>query len=324
MISIITCTGRKEPQFKLLADTIVANVKRVCDCDRFEWIVVDMLLWDQANAKARTAEVEEAVRGRIRVIHVPPKPNVWQGPTRLTTQNRFALCNARNTGLAYANFGHVAFLDDCLAAGTQWLPWHAYAARKHVALAGSYISTSDITVENGIVKGWAQPQAGYEDHRTTQGDFAIPQKVGGGWLYGLNMSFPLDYALKAGGYDEQYDGQAGVEDCDFGIRLERAGCPVFFGAECAVFQVLKSHDAVCGYSGHGQHQHPKERKLKDGKMHFANEKLVEELFEEPGRYKGRRGVDLRKLREHVRLGLPFQVPAEPTLDWRDGRPLKEM
>ena len=332
MISVITCTGRAQPRFDVMVDSIYSNLKSIDPSNKFQWfehIVVDMKLWE--NEKERRQELTDIVRGRYTYKHVPPKPSVWQGPTRLTKSDWYALNSARNTGLCYASFNHIILLDDCIVADSMWLQWHLQAARLHIALAGTYESVKNAVVEDGKVVSFEKLPPGNEDHRLSHViDAALPVKAPGGWMYGLCNSYPLDVALSIGGYDEFYDGQGGSEDSDFGVRLERSGVSVYFSSECKIFQLLDTHDAVCDVAGfgrvvgHKEPRKPKELKLKDGKMHYANERLIEILYEQPDRYLPLQGPNLMLERQRLAEGKGFTIPVEPTRDWRDNQLLSEM
>ena len=334
MISVITCTGRKDPRFKILADTIYANLQSIDPSGKFLWfehIVVDMGLWHEPEYRGQ--ELADAVKGRFNYKHVAPKPNVWQGPTRLTKSDFYALCSARNTGLCCAKFNYIVLFDDCLAADMGWLQWHLQAARMHIALAGTYESIKNAKLENGKVVSYDVLPPSNADHRLSiVGDNPLPVKAPTNWTYGLNVGFPLEAALCIGGYDEKYDGAGGVEDNDFGIRLGRAGVQVYFSSACKVFQLMDTHDAVCGeiggwtgFEGAGKKTRvQKEWLLKDGRMHYANERLIEVLYEQPNRVLPLQGPNLLMERQRLSEGKGFTIPVEPTRDWRDNQLLVDM
>jgi predicted O-methyltransferase YrrM len=282
-----------------------------------EWIVVDAGLWHDPRRRERLIA---AIDGRIdHVLHVPPKPCRWQGPARLTKSDYFALANARNTGLVVAAGERVAFVDDCSVLDESWLARHL--SWPGYGVAGSYCTYQFATVARGrIVAGEVGPY-GWDPRRATH---PTPGRTNGGWAFGLNHSYPLDAALRANGYDEMYDGQAGSEDCDAGIRFERAGCPFVWDPECVVNHILETHAGVFGPASAGR---PKELRIRrDGQMHFANEVLAERLvFDEPNRSAPLgNSFSLVELRIAQRTSGAIRHPPLSTTDWRDGQPLSEM
>lgn len=326
VLTVLTCTARPNPRFDVLADTLYHNL--CVTPAAIEWIIVDARLWYDEN---RREELSSAVKGRFAYQHVEPKPSLWQGPHRLTKSDCFDLNSARNTGICLAKYDHIVLLDDCLAADEDWLKYHLQAANKSI-LVGTFESVLDCKLLNGKIVSYNNLKyAAEQDHRVqVLGDIPFPAKCSGGWTYGLNFSFPLSTALELNGFDEMYSGAGGCDDVDFGVRAERFGTPIYFHVGCKVYQLMESHKAVCGVAGGASkalgevEKKHKEWLLKDGKMHFANERLIEKLFEQPLRYKSLYSPNMRYLRSLVQAGKPFPVPTGPKKDWRDGQPLQDM
>lgn len=315
MISIVTCTARREPKFDWLADSIwrSANAKPI------EWIVVDALLWTQGDERRQA--LLAAVKDRFPLHHLPPKPCRWQGPDRLTRSDHWALNNARNTGIIVANGERVVMLDDCCVVDQAWLAGHDQPMG---GVAGSFFTYMTAVVRVGqVVEGDPGPYG--IDPRVIS--HPNPMRCNGAWGYGLNTSFPLAAAVQANGFDELYDGAAGSEDNDAGIRFERTGCPYWWAPGCRIYQVLETHEPVGGHVGWGgkPQRSPKELQLKTGRVAFANEKLIEQLIEEPGRYlpKGN-AFDMVEMRWRWRCGGGMKHDAWSYTDWRDGQRLTEM
>lgn len=332
MLTGILCTARQQPEFDWMADSVVQALAQA-PVD-FELIVVDKLMWisDTANDDEplidrlvdlckRQNDLAGAINGRFSYRHVPPKPTVWQGPWRKTKRDYFDLNNARNTGLALARGSHVVFFDDCSVVDPRWLVHHQVAATKGVALAGAFSPRKNVTgfTGAGLPVGDPYPEAS-EDHRRVAGVKA----VSGGWLWGLNMSFPLEYALRANGFDELYSGQGGSDDCDFGVRIERLGCRIFYDAQCIVYPITTNHSELFGWPT-GKALAPKERVLADGRLHYANEFLIQELLEDGTQTQPRgNDFDLRTLRTKALSTGDFPPERTLTHDWRDMQALEEM
>lgn len=302
MITVCTTTLRKEPRFKETADSLVAMVKPNIP---WEWLIIDGILWTDPHRREALAH---AVDGRLSYRHLEPKPSLWQGPTRLTSKDHWDACSARNTAFITAKYNYVVFIDDCMKVDEGWFFQIIRAAQQNLAFAGTYVSVG--------ADGVPVPDGG--DHRKKH--CPESQLVAGGWLYGMNMGVPLTAALKVDGYDEMYGGARGVEDSDFGIRLERAGCKTLWMPESIVYQLMDSHEGICEPA-----VRPKERKLKNGMIRFANEFLTERLTtQDVNRYLPLLPRNLTKLRQMYWNGESLPVPTAPTRDWRDGQSLREM
>lgn len=322
MITGILCTIRKEPCFDWMADSLVHNLRLLSQNHpnvSFELIVVDGQLWYEPN---RREKLSDAVRGRFSFRHVEPKPCAWQGPHRITKRDYYGLCNARNTGLAFAQGQRIVLLDDCSVLDETFLEHHYWAHLKKVAVAGAFRSYTKAEVVDGQIGAHELHPSGIDK----RAESATP--CSGGWMYGLNVSFSIEMAEAVNGYEEFFDGQGGSEDCHFGIRVEKAGFPVYYYPDCIVHQILEHHEPVCETSAWGRPQPrpQKERVLGDGKPHFANEFLIQEWFKKPyvrsihGGTHERPEFDLHELRKTGK----FPTVRATTHDWRDGQPLAEM
>lgn len=338
MITAVLCTARAEPQFQWMADSLVHNLNR-CPIP-FELIVVDKLLWAEVRG-TRRAQLEEAIQGRFSYRYIPPKPTVWQGPHRKTQRDYYALCNARNTGIAYARGDYIVLFDDCTVLDENWLQWYAKVAsrrdKKRACVAGSFRSYTEAVIEDGrVISGTLHPCG--EDSRGRE-----LKKCSGTWMYGLNTGFPIEAALAVNGYDEVYDGQGGSEDCSAGLRMELAGFTTVYLPDCLINQILTTHTPVCDFAAWGQTQEKKqkERVLLDGKGHFANEFAIQHLLRHPQVDPLGNDFKLAELRQAAltsgrlpenRIMTPETAQLLPTgiqpptewYDWRDGQLLKEM
>jgi hypothetical protein len=299
MLTVCLTTLRKEPRFSLLVESLLVSAAKHTDV-AWEFLVIDGLLWyDEA---ARRDELTEIIHGRFPHRHLVPKPSVWQGPTRLTTKDYWDACSARNTALCYAKGKQIVFIDDCFEVSEDWLAGHARGARLGAIYVGPFRDAGHTCEEC--------------DHRIK--DCPSLRPCSPGWTYGMNMGVPIEASFEINGYDEAYSGQAGVEDIDFGLRLGRRLVEAWFNPKIFVTQHRETHQDVCRFK-------PKERKLRDGKMHYSNEFLIQRLFDEPSRYTTLdRRHSLMQLRWLANSGRPFPVPTMPDRDWRDGQNLSEM
>ena len=307
-LTIALTTLRKEPRFDLLVESLIIAAAKY-PMITWEFLCIDGILWYD---KDRAKKLADIVRGRFPYRHIPPKPSVWQGPTRFTSKDYWDACGARNTAIIYALGTQVVFIDDCMEVPEDFFFHHFAGVLGNHAVAGGYTVHGE----------------GGNDHRLSC--VTEPQFVAGGWTFGMNVSFPMHFVYKVNGYDELYSGAGGVEDCEIGIRLERAGCKLLFNPDCVVIEHYGSHDhADWGreevVEGKVVPKGPKEKMLADGKMHYANEYLIHKLCAETERYLplGNR-FSLYELRKLALEGKPMPIPTWPTRDWRDLQPLAEM
>ena len=116
-----------------------------------------------------------------------------------------------------------------------------------------------------------------------------------GWLYGSNMSIRTKYVLKINGFPEEFCGQMGSEDSFTTICLQRAGAKLLLDKGSYVIHISDEHHI--GFNTMFKFKN-KEIMLMDGKMHFSNEKYVEDLlFKDRTRFRNNPHFDLREQRE---------------------------
>ena len=197
-LTIVYITGRREPH----VEWMVGDLRRqIQGGDEIHLIVVDTL--------ARPPALLGVPAGLFRdVVVTAPKPTIWQGAHRVTTQDWWANSNARNTGIVLCQTDYITFLDDRCHLGGLWLEAvRSGESSREAVIAGAYEK-----LENGKV---------IRDHRLEQcpeGKF----DCGGGWLYGCTLALPLEWCLETNGFEEGCDGLSG-EDYIFGFMLENNG-----------------------------------------------------------------------------------------------------
>jgi len=309
--SVILITKRAEPRvdeaLKFLSQQTVLD---------FEYVLVDGYYFQ------RKEEMERLIREAnppFPVRYLPDKPTRWRG-------KRPALSNARNTAAIWVQSPYMIFWDDCVVkVPSNLVEGHLKWLEQGYAVAGNWFTHPD-------------PPYGWE-HRsklTTR-----PTLVHGEWLYGGHHSVPMEGVLAVNGWDEMYDGEQGVDDCDFGIRLSRAGRKVLYDPSLYVEYDLKTHTLTqadhsfkLDWRKEGKPAEPKKRVLKDGKEHFSNEYLIQELADDRERYEPvgnnftlarlrrlpeKHGFDVMKVHE----ALEKYVYQDPR-DWRDGELIERM
>lgn len=313
-ITIAYLTFRKNPRFEWFALSLKREFEsNVFDPADAQIVVIDGRLWYD---DARHAQMIAAAAERIQFEHHPPKPTIWQGPSRRTSRDFFAAANARNTALMSTLAPHVAFVDDLSWLSPGWLAAHLQAAESGYVLAGMTFKCKNIQVnENGDVKFDLFSPG--NDSRWVQMTDAF-QACPGAWLYGGTFSVPLSAALAVNGQDEIHD-SIGGEDYDFGIRLERVGVPMRISKTCMTIEDEDAHHAEAPMI-----RLDKSWPGEDGP--YSSNFLLARLLRETSRVHavGNR-YNLADERARVLAGgsLPLP-PADVMRHWVDGQPLSEL
>ncbi len=176
-------TAREKPRLDWVIDDLLAQ--------RMSYDEIDLIVIDFYGRSTRDLELGSDVRV------VKPKPTIWQGDHRITTEHWWATANARNTGVVLANTDYLVCIDDRCHLGPQWLESvRKYEAERRAVLIGSYDKHED----GNLVS---------EDHRR----LARPdgwKNCSPGWLYGCSFGLPLDWALEINGFEEGCDSPARI------------------------------------------------------------------------------------------------------------------
>lgn len=248
----------------------------------------------------------------IEVVETDPKPNVWAGKHRLTTQNFFHAASVRNTGLCLAPEGYIAFVDDLSVLLPGWWEQVKLAADGWYVACGTYAKVNKLNVVNGVVESYEDHPAGVDSRKqffTTDEPF----KCSGGWMYGCSMAMPVEALLTVNGFDEGHDSMSG-EDTACGIMLERNG---FELRMCPKMMTLESeelhHIGV-----------PAKRIIKPYPGYKDSSHAILDWILRGNRTVSPNFQNLRELRQKILAGEPFPIPTEPIVDWRDAAALSGM
>jgi glycosyltransferase involved in cell wall biosynthesis len=199
----------------------------------FELIIVDSL-YEYRD----TSPFDEAT---FDINHVPPKDCVWVDLCMFHSANNF------NTGLIHAEGELIVKIDDCMSIynnnhldllwnwynkGFMPLQTYMYYFKGRPAIYSESLTNEIFKLgnftefgKNLLLENWSDEiyKKGDQIQDTRISQFDTQTKISTHeWYYGVS-SVPLRDALAVNGYDENHCGCRGLEDIDFGLRLEMYG-----------------------------------------------------------------------------------------------------
>lgn len=306
-LTVAVITARAHPMLDRLADGLISMA---APADQVEILIVDF--HERSPAALGVPELVSADgHATIRCRVVPPKPNPWQGPHRVTKRDLHAIANARNTAIVYARHDYLAFLDDRVTLGAGWLDEirHGEATRCS-AIAGAIYKTRD----GGGIE---------DDHRRKDRPGAKAKGrtifgASGGYLFGGNFSLPLEWLLAVNGHEEATD-PIGCQDFVLGHMLVASGRRVDYVPSANVYLERSPRSAASPTGIEAEHPFPRLR---------GDRSMLSVLREKYGPNRRTVGTpDLTALRSLVQAGEPMPVPdrsAWPERFWLDGTRLEDM
>jgi hypothetical protein len=294
-LTIAYMTNRREPMIEWFIDSLYREFQGQRE---FQLVVVDY--WHG----------KRPLRIDCFCTVVTPKPCVYQGPHRFTKQDYFAAANARNTAICLARGEWIVFVDDLSVLIPGWLNAVREAIAGGYIACGAYRKVKNLVVKNGDVVSYTPFPPG-EDTRRPDGP--APRPCGGDWLYGCSVAAPLEAFLKINGFDERCD-SLGSEDYIAGMMLRHHGFHLKYDVRMMTYESEELHHKEKAFPRFDKGVSPND------KSHRIIE-LVRNSGDAPNFF-GAGGI--RGLRERVLAGEPFPIPTEPTTDWFDGQPLKEL
>jgi len=326
MISLVYITSRVNPFFEWFLDSLDFQTTPE-DKSNLEIIFVDRLIWDENAPKdikemniftdyqnqERKQYLSDKVRGRFDFKHVGPKPSVWQGPWRTTSEDWFAASNVRNTGLICSRGDFIVFVDDLSVLTGQWFKAVKEASQSGKVTCGAYRKVKELSVDKGNISYFVHHPQGV-DNRFAYGNDNGPIVCSGNWLYGCSFACPTEFLLDVNGSDEACDG-LGFEDCILGIRMGNRGYHFQYDRRMLSYESEEHHfiDKVMRRTDKGVSPNDKSHAVLNrasGTNRADNSWL------------GEGGV--RAMRDKVLATGIVPVMIEPQQDWWDGQMIKEM
>lgn len=311
MITFAYFTSRRSP----LIEMFFASLDRELAGDYTEKRIVVVDFWGDQLGRTEYIRSLASRDQRKVLIHVPPKPNVFQGKHRLTTDHWWDAASARNTALCLAPDGYIAYFDDLSVL----LPGYGKQLRlamtkPNVITLGAYQKVRRLDVQNGEIISF-EPYDGGKDNRYEHGRDGEPTVCGGQWLYGCSLVGHTDAMLSTGGWPEALTQSLGFEDVLFGLMLEKRGYTFNYDRSMMTYESDEHHqsDFIIKRSDFGQSP--------NDKSHAAL-RIIQQGDGFHPNYFGEEGI--RGLRQRVLAGAPFPIPDIPRHEWFLGTPIQEL
>lgn len=310
MITLAYFTNRREPHFEWFCNTLSRELKAN------PGVEVDMLVIDyhaeDPDRREAFQHVFSTLTGRSSIRVVEPKPCAVQGRYRKTSANYFAASNARNTAFALCRTNYIACVDDLSALNPGWLGQVLHAEQHKYVVLGAYKKVLELRVGND---GWISytPFPPGVDSRWAQGSDNGIVRAGGSWMFGCSFGLPITAAEKVNGFDELCD-MVGMEDVEFGIRLERAGCELYYNRNMLTYESEEMHSAP-GNEKFIRESVPHKSGVNSDWYIYNTVVKTHKTWTEGNDF------TLSDMRKSVFAGNPFPMPTK-TIDWRTGQPFK--
>jgi hypothetical protein len=325
-LTITYLTMRRQPRFDWFCDSLASQASSA-ELEQLDVVVVDTTLWWEAT-EARYALLQNAVGGRFPVRHLPPKDSPYQGPHRLTQNDYFCASSVRNTAIGVARGDYIVFVDDVSVLMPGWFDRVRAAAASGYIVLGSYQRHCRMVVDRGQL---ASSERIWLDSRWSLGSDVQPVPMYGSGLYGPSFGAPLEALLEVNGHDELCD-TIGQEDCHLGLRLERAGWPLYYDRRMLTIESEELHSQPYRLTRLDRVLSPRRYldKLREfGVTHRSTDGLPDASHLMLDIFHGStitasllNPYDLRQVRQNGGL---FPIPyLQPTTYWVDDSPLNEL
>ncbi len=321
LVSVIMCTIRPVPCWKLMLDGL-----KLQNFDDFEFVIVDGLFDERKIA------VEKILRDySFPIVYVKDKP--WFHSDQVQSGKRPGIASARNTGVINAKGRLLVIQDDNTEVPPDWLSRHVkvfeagfdgMAGMQHrlynaegLRKYGEHYFVDGKQPDGRCIPCNVQnkpcnhvEQKGeltlIRDYRETYNEdyiVALDRETGEsitynilplGWLYCGNASIRTEFVLKINGFPEEFCGEMGSEDSFMSICLQRSNAKLVLDKRSYVIHYnVESH---VDFNDMFKFKN-KETMLMDGKLHFSNEKYVQDLlFKEKEHFRNNPHFDLRAMR----------------------------
>ncbi len=161
-------------------------------------------------------------------VCVAPKPCLWSGKHRITSEDWWSKSNSCNTAIVLCQTEWIAMVDDRSVLAPSWLDAVEAAMEGNYVVCGSYEKRRDMVVKDGrIVEQGTKISMDNRWEHCVEQNFPIPHRAYGHWLYGCSWAAPMEWILQVGGFEEALDSLS-AEDTAMGVMLANNGYPIFY------------------------------------------------------------------------------------------------
>lgn len=307
MLTIAYTTSRENPHLEWFLDAL--HLQTGGNYDGIEVVVVDRLFGTPGR--------HPPCKLPMCLLHVAPKPTVWQGPHRRTKEDWFAVSNTRNTALCYARGDWIAFVDDLSFPMPGWLEQIKKAMAGTRIMCGSYQKVRRLNVNSGRLISFDEFPQGFDNRLRAAGPAVIngPVDCTGNWMYGCSVAAPVEAFLSINGYDERCDG-LGFEDCITGIHLAKKGHRMAYNAAMLTLESEEDHHIGIGMKRSDYGVSPND----------WSHRILELATNGDGWSPNNFGMysNLAVMRQAIQNGGKFPVTGTPKKHWFTGTPIEQL
>jgi hypothetical protein len=249
----------------------------------------------------------------VEIKYVKSMPSVWQGEHRLTKEDWFDACSARNTSICYCDTEWLAYVDDLSVLMPGWMGCVNDAVKGNYIALGTYEKVKHLIVDNGYAVSYEGYHGGKDSRRTLVLGKGV-LTCNGDWMYGCSAAIPLEAALVVNGWPVDLTSGCGAEDYVMGIAMGNCGYHFKYDTRMLTLE-----------SEEGHHEEPSFRREDFGKspndMSHAILATARQSKYFPNSF-GEGGI--RALRERILSGGEFPIPKSPDRHWFNKKLLSEL
>jgi hypothetical protein len=307
-LTIAYFTSRKEPLISWFFDSLDRELAG--DYTNKKIIVVDF--WAEEAGRGEFIRSQASAAANEVLVHVTPKPSVFQGRYRKMKDHWWDAAGARNTALCLAPDGWLLHLDDL----SVMLPGYGVQIRAAMekpdfVTCGAYRKVKQLVVDKGNIQSF-EDHPGGNDVRYQYGSDLGAVPCEGNWLFGCSVLATTEALLSTGGWPEALTAALSMEDVLMGLMLRKRGYSLQYDRRMMTYESEEHHHTgpTIRRSDYGTSPHDKShaalRIIQQGDGFHPN------YFEAGG---------IRALRQYMLSGGQFPIPQVPEHDWYTGATL---